>query len=149
MSKSFPVLIVIFTAAFALATPVAAQTNPEASQQRSTESVPVCVPTTTATRETVTPSATVTFYNPTMASTPPLTFYNPSSFPPPPLTFYTPLGRIDPPIRVQRPLPPSSGQTMPSVSAPARPSQPAMPRTETIPGSDPCPPGTHVERLMP
>ena len=72
MSKGFPDLIVIVAAVFALAVPVAAQTSPDASRQRPTESVPVCVPTTITTLETATPLATLTVYNPVMASTPPL-----------------------------------------------------------------------------
>jgi hypothetical protein len=145
MSKRFPDLSIAITAVFALAVPVAAQTNPEASQQRSTESVPVCVPTTTTTLETTTPRPTLTVYNPAMAFTAALTFYNPSAFPAPPLTFYTPLGQIDPPLRTPRPLSPPPGQTM--QSAPAMPSQPLMPTTQTIPSPGPCPPGTQVERL--
>ena len=146
MSKSFPVVIVIVTAVFARATPAAAQTNPEASPQRATESVPVCVPTKSTPPETVAAPSTVTFYNPTMASTPAVTFYNPTAFPPPPLTFYTPLGRIDPPIRVQRPLPSPPGQTMPSLSVPALPPPPSMLATQTIPAPGPCPPGMQIER---
>ena len=145
MSKGFPDLIVIVAAVFALAVPVAAQTSPDASRQRPTESVPVCVPTTITTLETMTPLRTLTVYNPVMASTPPLTFYNPSAFPAPSLTFFTPLGQIDPPIRISSPSPPASAQTTPS--ALALPSQRPMPTTQTIPSSGPCPPGTQLERL--
>jgi hypothetical protein len=144
MSKRFPDLVATITAVFALAVPVAAQTNPEASQQRSTESVPMCVPTTT-TLETTTPRPTLTVYNPAMAPTAALTFYNPSAFPATPLTFYTPLGQIDPPLRAPRPQPPQPVQTL--QSAPAMPAQPLMPTTQTIPSPGPCPPGTQVERL--
>ena len=145
MSKGFPDPIVIVTAVFALAVPAAAQTSPDASQQRPTESVPACVPTT---QETMTPLATLTVYNPVMASTstPALTFYNPSGFPPAPLTFYTPLGQIDPPIRIPRSSSPPPVQTMPS--APAMPSQASMPTTQTISSPGPCPPGTRLERLV-
>ena len=139
MSKGFPDLIIIVTAAFALAVPVAAQTYPEPSQQRPTESVPVCVPTTTTTLEAMTPLPTLTVYNPVMASTLPLTYYNPSAFAPAPLTFYTPLGQIDPPIRAPRAPSPSPVQTTPS--------QPSMPATQTIASPGPCPPGTQLERL--
>lgn len=145
MSKSFPALIVFLTAVFSLAGRSAAQTTPGASQQRLTEFVPVCVPTTTTTPEAMTTVRTLTVYNPLNASTPPLTFYNsdPNAFPPPPLTFYTPLGQIDPPIRAPR-LPPPA-QTMPS--APLMPSQPSMPTTPTFPSPGPCPPGTQLERV--
>ena len=146
MSKSFPVLIVFLTAVFALAGPSAAQTTPGASPQRSTESVPVCVPTTTTTPEPMTRVPTVTVYNPLNASTPALTFYNsdPNAFPPPPLTFFTPLGQIDPPIRVLKPPSPPV-QAMPAAPTPS--SQPSFPATQTIASPGPCPPGTQLERL--
>ena len=153
MLKSFPALLVVVTAVFALGARVAAQTSPEASQQRPTELALVCAPTTTTTQETVTPLRTLTVYNPVAASTPSLTFYNPTAYPRPPLTFYTPLGQIDPPIRTSLPptLPPVETPTLPPAettpSAPATPSQPSMPATQTIPAPGACPPGTQVERL--
>jgi hypothetical protein len=147
MSKGFPNPIVIASVVFAVAVPIAAQTtqtNPETSQQRPTELVPVCAPATVATPETMTPVATLTAYNPVAASTPPLTFYNPSAFARPPLTFYTPLGQIDPPIRVPT-LSSPPAQTMPS--ALLTPSQAPMPATQTIPSPGPCPAGSQVERV--
>jgi len=145
MSKGFPDLLVIASAVFAVAVPVAAQTIPETPEQRPTELVPICAPTTGETLETTTPLATVTLYNPVTASTPPLAFYNPSAFPSPSLTFYTPLGQIDPPIRIPTLSSPPPAQTTPS--ALAAPSRPPMPATQTIPSPGPCPPGSQLERL--
>jgi hypothetical protein len=142
MSKSLVIVAVI--AVFAFAVPSAAQTNDEASQQRPTESIPVCVPTTTGTEETTTPVRTLTFYNPvTASSTPSLTFYNPVAYPRSALTYYTPLGQIDPPIRTAQPPSPPPVETVQS----APPTQPSMPSTTTVPAPGVCPPGTQVERV--
>ena len=144
MSKSL--LIVAATAVFAFALPGAAQTNDEASQQRRSESVPVCVPTTTGTQEVTTPVRTLTFYNPvTASSTPSLTFYNPVAYPRPALTYYTPLGQIDPPIRTSQPPSPPPVEAVQSASPTL--SQPSMPPTTTVSAPGVCPPGTHVERV--
>lgn len=149
--KSFPMLIVVATAAFALAEPIAAQEipeearqpNPETSQQRPTEAVPVCAPTTTGTQETTPPVRTLIVYNPvTASSTPSLTFYNPVAYPRPALTYYTPLGQIDPPIRTSQPPSPPPVETVQSA-----PPTPSMPATTTIPAPGACPPGTQVERV--
>ena len=143
MSKSLLIIVAIAVVAFAV--PTAAQTNDEESQQRPSESVPVCVPTT-GMQETTTPLRTLTFYNPvTASSTPSLTFYNPVAYPRPALTYYTPLGQIDPPIRTQQP--PSLPPVETVQSAPPTLSQPSMPPTTTIPAPGVCPPGAQVERV--
>jgi hypothetical protein len=145
MSKSL--LIVALIAVFAFAAPAAAQTNDEASSQRPSESVPVCVPPTTGAQETATPVRTLTFYNPvTASSTPSLTFYNPVAYPRPALTYYTPLGQIDPPFRTPQPPSPAPAETVQSVSPTL--SQPTMPATTTLPAAGVCPPGTHVDRVV-
>jgi hypothetical protein len=145
MSKSL--LIVAVIAVFAFAVPAAAQTSDEASPQRPSESVPVCVPPTGA-QETTTPVRTLTFYNPvTASSTPSLTFYNPVAYPRPALTYYTPLGQIDPPFRTPQPPSPAPAETVQSVSPTL--SQPSMPATTTLPAAGVCPPGTHVGRVGP
>jgi hypothetical protein len=145
MSKSS--LVVAAIAVFAFSVPADAQTNDEASQQqRPSESVPVCVPTT-GTQDTATPVRTLTFYNPvTAASTPSLTFYNPVAYPRPALTYYTPLGQIDPPFRTPQPPSPPPAET--AQSAPPTLSQPSMPPTTTLPAAGVCPPGAQVDRVM-